>query len=128
MHDDEHTFDSDDSRSDLERIFTYLGVDGIEDAMDAIKQMANDQVDCNTTVDLYVKQSQRVTDLETENCQLRGIIARAKLPCIYCGLTDMAQCSFGFPGCGRMDDIMMTLTEDEMSKSPDDPENGSAKD
>ena len=43
--------------------------------------------------------------LTAENSKLRGILARADVPCIYCGLADMSQCARGFPGCARMDDI-----------------------
>ena len=48
----------------------------------------------------------KVSEIEQENTKLRGILARSKEPCIYCGLTNMAECPSGFPGCGRMDDLM----------------------
>jgi len=41
-----------------------------------------------------------------ENTTLRGVLATSALPCIYCGLDDISMCASGFPGCGRMDDIM----------------------
>jgi hypothetical protein len=44
--------------------------------------------------------------LEKENLELRAIIAKSVLPCLYCGLTDISKCTSGFPGCGRMDDII----------------------
>jgi hypothetical protein len=44
-------------------------------------------------------------EIRAENTRLRGIIARSPLPCIYCGLTNIAECARGFPGCGRADDI-----------------------
>jgi hypothetical protein len=49
------------------------------------------------------RQSQK--QLTAENSKLRAILARADVPCIYCGITDMSQCTRGFPGCARMDDL-----------------------
>ncbi len=43
---------------------------------------------------------------QEENDKLRGILAKSNLPCIYCNLAAMGECKKGFPGCGRMDDIM----------------------
>ena len=46
--------------------------------------------------------------VKAENDKLRGLLAKGKDDCIYCGLPaeDIAKCASGFPGCGRMDDIM----------------------
>lgn len=44
---------------------------------------------------------------EKENRKLRYIIAKTNIPCLYCGLLDMSKCKSGFPGCARMDDIMV---------------------
>jgi hypothetical protein len=51
-----------------------------------------------------------------ENTKLRAILARSKEPCLYCGLTEMSKCERGFPGCGRMDDIMA----DEFADDPEE--------
>jgi hypothetical protein len=42
-----------------------------------------------------------------ENDILRGIVANAKIPCVYCGLENMAECKLGFPGCAKADDMMI---------------------
>jgi hypothetical protein len=44
--------------------------------------------------------------LKAENAALRGIVANADIPCVYCGLPkdDWAKCASGFPGCARMND------------------------
>lgn len=54
------------------------------------------------------EQAKRIAELEQENDKLRGIIANAPIPCIYCKLPkdDMAKCRSGFPGCARADDMM----------------------
>ena len=42
-----------------------------------------------------------------ENTILRGLVARhVKIPCVYCGLHEMAKCERGFPGCAKADDII----------------------
>ena len=46
-------------------------------------------------------------ELRSENSKLRQILAKSNVPCIYCGLTDMGECKSGFPGCARMDDLML---------------------
>ncbi len=40
--------------------------------------------------------------------KLRAVLAKGEKDCIYCGLPakDINKCSYGFPGCSRMDDIM----------------------
>lgn len=47
-----------------------------------------------------------VAGVKAENSTLRTIVAKAKIPCVYCGLDNMAKCVHGFPGCARADDIM----------------------
>ena len=48
-----------------------------------------------------------------ENDKLRGILAKSDLDCVYCGLPkkDMGRCYFGFPGCGRADDLMLEAND-----------------
>ena len=43
-----------------------------------------------------------------ENTRLRGLLANAEIPCIYCKLPkhNIKLCPRGFPGCGRMDDLL----------------------
>lgn len=43
-----------------------------------------------------------------ENTRLRGLLADANIPCIYCKLPkdNIKLCPRGFPGCGRMDDLI----------------------
>jgi len=49
-----------------------------------------------------------VAVLRTENEELRGLLADAEIPCIYCKLPkhNIKLCPRGFPGCGRMDDLL----------------------
>jgi len=49
----------------------------------------------------------QVKELEDENDKLRFILAKGEGECVYCGLPkkDMARCIYGFPGCGRADDL-----------------------
>jgi len=49
--------------------------------------------------------------LRKENDILRGLLPRLGAPCPYCGLTNMALCASGFPGCSYADDLM--VGEDE---------------
>jgi len=46
--------------------------------------------------------------LRLENEELRGLLANAEIPCIYCKLPkqNIKLCPRGFPGCGRMDDLL----------------------
>jgi len=46
-----------------------------------------------------------------ENNILRLLVAKAGKSCHYCGLTNMAECKSGFPGCALADDLM--VGEDE---------------
>lgn len=50
----------------------------------------------------------KLKELENENTRLRFIIASSNLDCIYCNLpkVDLSKCKSGFPGCGRMDDLI----------------------
>ena len=52
--------------------------------------------------------------LVKENDDLRAALADSLQPCIYCGLaaTEIAKCKHGFPGCGRMDDLMAKSEKD----------------
>ena len=52
---------------------------------------------------------QEMNRLQKENDTLRYIIADSDLTCLYCGQTkaDMDKCVMGFPGCGRMDDLVL---------------------
>jgi hypothetical protein len=47
-------------------------------------------------------------DERAENTRLRALLANAEIPCIYCKLPrhNIKLCPRGFPGCGRMDDII----------------------
>lgn len=49
-----------------------------------------------------------VDDVLEENTKLRGLLAVADIPCIYCKLpkANIKLCPRGFPGCGRMDDLI----------------------
>jgi hypothetical protein len=51
--------------------------------------------------------------LSTDNDTLRIIISKSDIDCIYCGLPkkDMGKCAYGFPGCGRADDLLMEDTD-----------------
>ena len=54
--------------------------------------------------------SEEMNRLRRENTVLRGVLAKSKVPCIYCGIETMSECKSGFPGCGRMDDLMAAET------------------
>ena len=43
-----------------------------------------------------------------ENDLLRQIVAKSDADCIYCSLPKncILECRSGFPGCGRLDDLM----------------------
>lgn len=56
-----------------------------------------------------------VEKLRAENTTLRTLVAIQPTACIYCGLTEMAKCASGFPGCARADDLM--CGEDEAFKA-----------
>lgn len=59
--------------------------------------------------------------LRAENSTLRTLVAVQPTPCVYCGLTEMAKCASGFPGCARADD--MICGEDETFKAVVDERN-----
>jgi hypothetical protein len=48
-------------------------------------------------------------ELQKENDELRYRLAISNAPCAYCQLAkcDMNKCLSGFPGCARMDDILV---------------------
>lgn len=50
-----------------------------------------------------------VAALRAENDTLRALLARSDQPCPYCALpsAEIAKCPSGFPGCGRMDDLIV---------------------
>jgi hypothetical protein len=50
-----------------------------------------------------------IEDLQRENDRLKYILAKSKEPCIYCKLPadEINKCLSCFPGCARMDDIMV---------------------
>jgi len=54
--------------------------------------------------------------LRKENDIMRGLIAESNMDCIYCGLpkADMVKCPSGFPGCGRADDMLLTVSVKEI--------------
>lgn len=56
-----------------------------------------------------------IEHLRAENTSLRTLIAVQPTPCVYCGLTEMAKCASGFPGCARADDLI--CGEDEAFKA-----------
>ena len=55
----------------------------------------------------------KMEEAKQENDKLRGILAKSDLDCVYCGLPkkDMGRCYFGFPGCGRADDLMLEAND-----------------
>jgi len=52
------------------------------------------------------RQASEVEGLRAENTHLRTLVAVQATPCVYCGLTEMAKCTRGFPGCARADDLI----------------------
>jgi hypothetical protein len=78
----------------------------------------NDPFDGELTGDTAILRV-RVRELESENDKLRGILAKSDLDCIYCGLPkkDMGRCYFGFPGCGRADDLMLEANDGRKPES-----------
>lgn len=63
----------------------------------------------------WAKLKAEVAKLRAENTTLRTLVAIQPTACIYCGLTEMAKCASGFPGCARADDLM--CGEDEAFKA-----------
>ena len=53
----------------------------------------------------------RAEAAEAENTTLRTLLPKLGAPCAYCGLTEIAKCAHGFPGCPQADD--MIAGEDE---------------
>lgn len=54
---------------------------------------------------------------QIENNHLRCLLAKGDGDCVYCGLpeSDISKCVQGFPGCGRMDDLVNCVTTKEMN-------------
>lgn len=52
----------------------------------------------------------RADALAKENDTLRGMLGNSAKPCTYCGLAadDQGKCQYGFPGCMRADDQMLS--------------------
>ncbi|MDE2106855.1 MAG: hypothetical protein KGL39_57095 [Patescibacteria group bacterium] len=50
--------------------------------------------------------TERAQKAEAENSCLHTVVAKANIPCVYCGLDNMALCKSGFPGCAKADDII----------------------
>jgi hypothetical protein len=52
--------------------------------------------------------------LEKENIQLKGILAKSSLPCIYCGLVAGSTGCASWPmSCGRMHDVLAATEQGE---------------
>jgi len=49
-----------------------------------------------------------LAEVQEENKRLRAALAHSDQPCAYCSLPykEFAQCSHGFPGCSRADDML----------------------
>lgn len=56
------------------------------------------------------KDAKRADALQAENDTLRGLLGNSAKPCTYCGLAaeDQGKCQYGFPGCMRADDQMLS--------------------
>ncbi len=50
---------------------------------------------------------QELEIVNAENNVLRSLLPALGAPCVYCGLTEIAKCSRGFPGCAQADDILV---------------------
>ena len=61
--------------------------------------------------------SDEINQLRAENDKLRALLAKGGGACVYCGLpaADIAKCARGFPGCGRMDDIVAAEVATEVA-------------
>ena len=66
--------------------------------------------------------SRSYDEVVRENDRLRYILAKSNEPCLYCGLaaSDMAKCAGGFPGCGRMDDMLVGWDVTKTDEIPKD--------
>lgn len=62
-----------------------------------------------------IDDAREIERLRAENTHLRTLVAVQATPCVYCGLTEMAKCASGFPGCARADDLI--CGEDEAFKA-----------
>jgi hypothetical protein len=57
-------------------------------------------------VRLAIEQIAACADARAEFDKLRSLVAQSKMACIYCGVGAGGPCPAGYPGCGRMDDLM----------------------
>jgi hypothetical protein len=55
---------------------------------------------------LLAERDARIAELKAENDALRMIAAKV-MPCHYCGVSEIARCPHGFPGCSLADDIVI---------------------
>lgn len=53
--------------------------------------------------------ARQLLEVRRENDVLRGLLAKGQGDCVYCGLpaAEISKCQAGFPGCGRMDDMLL---------------------
>ena len=56
--------------------------------------------------DLIEHLTARAEAAEAENSTLRALLPKLGAPCGYCGLTEIAKCVHGFPGCPQADDLL----------------------
>lgn len=54
-------------------------------------------------------------ELRRENTILRGMVAKLGKSCHYCGITNIAECVRGFPGCALADDLL--CADDEVGRT-----------
>ena len=57
------------------------------------------------TADLILRK-QESERLMAENMTLRALLPKLKEACVHCGLTEIAKCELGFPGCAAADDLL----------------------
>ena len=50
-------------------------------------------------------------EIDAENTILRGHLPALGAPCPHCGLSNMALCKYGFPGCPQADDLLCAQDE-----------------
>jgi hypothetical protein len=72
----------------------------------------SEQISREALMDTIEKLTASNQRLMNDNDQLRFILAKSDINCVYCGLPkkDMGKCYFGFPGCSRADDLLMEKT------------------
>lgn len=69
------------------------------------------QRDLDATGRFYEEKCREFVAARAENTMLRGVLSRAAIPCLHCGLDDMSRCVLGFPGCDKADDMMLGESE-----------------